>query len=40
VTMLLSDTSKIRKLGFKIKHSLGDVIRDQINYFSKPENKV
>ena len=33
VPILLSDTSKIQKLGFKVEHSLRDIIRDQINYY-------
>jgi GDPmannose 4,6-dehydratase len=33
VPILLSDTSKIRRLGFKQKHTIRDIIRDQLNYF-------
>jgi len=33
VPILLSDTSKIQKLGFKINYSIKDIIRDQLNYF-------
>lgn len=33
VPILLSDTEKIQKLGFKIEHNLRDIIRDQLNYF-------
>lgn len=37
VPILLCSTSKIRKLGFEIKHSLKDIINDQLNYFLDPE---
>ena len=33
VPILLSDTGKIQSLGFKVKHSLKDIIRDQLNYY-------
>jgi len=33
VPILLSDTNKIQGLGFKIEHSLKDIIRDQLNYY-------
>jgi GDPmannose 4,6-dehydratase len=33
VPILLSDTSKIQNLGFEVKHSLKDIIRDQLNYY-------
>ncbi|RLC68603.1 MAG: GDP-mannose 4,6 dehydratase [Chloroflexi bacterium] len=33
VPILLSDTTKVRKLGFKIEHTLRDIIREQLNYF-------
>jgi len=36
VPILLSNTSKIRKLGFEIKHSLKDIINDQLNYYLDP----
>ena len=39
VPILLSDTSKFQKLGFKIDHSLSDVIKSQLNYFMKQENR-
>ncbi|MDZ4171957.1 MAG: GDP-mannose 4,6-dehydratase [Methanobacteriaceae archaeon] len=39
VPILLADTSKIQKLGCEIKYSLSDVIRDQLNYFIKKENR-
>lgn len=40
VPILLSDKSKIQKLGFNIKYKLRDIIRDQLNYFMKKENRV
>lgn len=36
VPVLLSDTSKISKLGFKVHHSLKDIINDQLNYYLDP----
>ena len=39
VPVLFSDTSKIQKLGFKTEHSLGDIIRDQTNYYLNPTNR-
>jgi GDPmannose 4,6-dehydratase len=33
VPILLSETSKIRGIGFEIAHSLKDIIADQINYY-------
>jgi len=34
VPILLTDTTKIRKLGFRTSHTLKDIIKDQLNYFS------
>lgn len=34
--ILLSDTTKIQELGFQTKHSLKDIINDQLNYFLLP----
>ena len=39
VPILLSDTRKIGRLGFKVEHSLRSIIRDQINYYLNPENQ-
>jgi len=39
VPFLLSDTSKIQKLGFEIRHSLRDIIKDQLDYFLEKENR-
>jgi GDPmannose 4,6-dehydratase len=35
VPIVLSDTTKLQKTGFKIKHSLTDIIKDQLDYFNK-----
>jgi GDPmannose 4,6-dehydratase len=40
VNILMSDTMKIREKGFEIKYSLQDIIRDQLNYFLKEENRA
>jgi GDPmannose 4,6-dehydratase len=40
VPVLLSDTRKIQNLGFRIQHKLEDIIRDQLNYFMKGDNRV
>lgn len=37
VPILLSNTEKIRSLGFKVEHSLRDIINDQLNYFMEPK---
>jgi GDPmannose 4,6-dehydratase len=39
VPILLSDTSKIRRFGFKVRHTLEDIIRDQLNFYLKQENR-
>lgn len=36
VPILLSNTTKVRGLGFTIKHGLKDIINDQLNYFLGP----
>jgi GDPmannose 4,6-dehydratase len=33
VPILLSDTSKIQALGFKVQKSVRDIVRDQVNYY-------
>ena len=40
VPILLSNTEKIEKLGAKIEHKLNDIIKDQLNYYLKKENRV
>ncbi len=39
VPILLSDTTKIQELGFKVNYKLEDIIRDQLNYFISPQNR-
>ncbi len=39
VPILMSDTTKIKELGFSVKYGLRDIIRDQLNYFMKKENR-
>lgn len=39
VPILFADTGKIQKIGAKIEHSLNDIIKDQLNYFLKKENR-
>jgi len=39
VPILMCDTSKIKELGFNVKYGLRDIIRDQLNYFMKKENR-
>jgi GDPmannose 4,6-dehydratase len=39
VPILLSNTRKIQTLGFKVNHTLRDIIKDQLNYFLKKENR-
>ncbi len=39
VPILLSDAGKIKKLGFTIERTLGDIIKDQLNYYMKKENR-
>ena len=40
VPILLSNTEKIEKLGAKIEYKLNDIIKDQLNYYLKKENRV
>lgn len=39
VPILLSNTTKIKELGFEPKKSLSDIIQDQINYYLDYENR-
>ncbi len=39
VPVLMADTRKVQKLGFKTKSSLEDIIKDQLNYYLKRENR-
>lgn len=36
VPILLTRTTKIQELGFKVQRSLRDIINDQLNYFLDP----
>ena len=36
VPILLTRTEKIKEIGFKVQHSLKDIINDQLNYFLDP----
>ena len=38
VPILLSDTAKIERLGFKVQHGLKNIIRDQLDYWETGEN--
>jgi len=40
VPILLSDTRKIQDIGFNVEYKLEDVIKDQLNYFIKKENRI
>lgn len=40
VPILLSDTSKIQRIGFEVKHKLVDIIKDQINYYLSFEKRT
>lgn len=40
VPILLADTKKIQNLGSKIEYSLNDILKDQLNYFLKKENRT
>jgi GDPmannose 4,6-dehydratase len=37
--ILMSDTRKIQRLGFKVTKTLEDIIRDQVNYYLNPSNR-
>jgi len=39
VPILLSDTEKIQSIGFEVRYSLRDIIRDQLNYFLEKRNR-
>lgn len=39
VPILFSDCRKIQQLGFRISHKLEDIIDDQLNFFSRAENR-
>ncbi|AUB59668.1 MAG: GDP-mannose 4,6-dehydratase [Methanobacterium sp.] len=39
VPILFADTKKIQSIGSKIDYTLNDIIKDQLNYFLKKENR-
>ncbi len=39
VPILLAETTKIQKQGATIQYTLKDIIKDQLNYFIKKENR-
>jgi GDPmannose 4,6-dehydratase len=39
VPILMSDTGKIQKLGYKVQHTLQDIVNDQLNYFLDKKNR-
>ena len=40
VPILFANTEKIQKLGAEIEYKLNDIIKDQLNYYLKKENRV
>ncbi len=40
VPILLSDTRKIQELGFEVTYELKDIIKDQLNFYVKEENRL
>lgn len=40
VPILLSDTRKIQQLGFKVTHKVEDIIKDQLNFYLKPSERI
>jgi len=40
VPVLMADTSRIQKLGFDVKYTVRDIIRDQLNYYLSAENRA
>ena len=39
VPILFSNTEKIQKLGVQPKHTVSDIIKDQLNFFIDKENQ-
>lgn len=39
VPILLADTEKIQSIGAKIEYKLNDIVKDQLNYYLKKENR-
>lgn len=40
VPILMAETKKIQKIGFKVEYKLDDIIKDQLNYFLVTENRI
>jgi GDPmannose 4,6-dehydratase len=40
VPILFANTEKIQKLSAEIEYKLNDIIKDQLNYYLKKENRV
>lgn len=40
VPILMADTGKIQKIGFKVSYKLEDIIQDQLNFYLKAENRI
>ena len=39
VPILYADISKIRRLGYEVRHSISDIVQDQMNFYMNPENR-
>jgi GDP-D-mannose dehydratase len=39
VPILMADTEKIQKIGFKVNYKLEDVIKDQLDFYANAENR-
>ncbi len=39
VPILMADTDKIQKIGFKVNYKLGDIIQDQLDFYQKAANR-
>ena len=39
VPILFSDISKIKSLGFQVRYNIRDIVQEQINFYSNPENR-
>jgi GDP-mannose 4,6-dehydratase len=39
VPILLADTTRVKRLGYEPRHSLGDIVKDQLNYYADPGHR-
>jgi len=39
VPILFADNTKIKGLGFQVRHHIRDIVRDQMNYFMDSNNR-